>query len=237
MTFDTLAAGQADRPAASPNGRTPALDLDSVYGGGPVARPAVRPRPTGRSCGSRPAGCSRTCRGWRTARRSSATRATTRTSSSPGCTRLHPVPQQRPSTGCGRGATTSDSRGVRRGPPADDAGTTSGSILHEFLPLFVGQPMVDDDPARAGRRFYRPRTGRRSCRSSSRARATGSATAWCGRPTAPTSPGDGGTAVLRDDLRPGGRTGQPTPPTCAVAAARRGGSSAGRRSSTSATGR
>ena len=38
MTFDlTSRLGQATDPAASPNARTPALDLDSVYGGGPIA--------------------------------------------------------------------------------------------------------------------------------------------------------------------------------------------------------
>jgi hypothetical protein len=38
MTFDlTSRLGQATEPAASPNSRTPALDLDSVYGGGPIA--------------------------------------------------------------------------------------------------------------------------------------------------------------------------------------------------------
>jgi Animal haem peroxidase len=38
MTFDlTSRLGQATDPAASPNARTPALDLDAVYGGGPIA--------------------------------------------------------------------------------------------------------------------------------------------------------------------------------------------------------
>jgi hypothetical protein len=38
MTFDlTSRLGQATDPAASPNSRTPALDLDVVYGGGPIA--------------------------------------------------------------------------------------------------------------------------------------------------------------------------------------------------------
>jgi Animal haem peroxidase len=40
MTFDlTSRLGQATDPAASPNSRTPAFDLDSVYGGGPQADP------------------------------------------------------------------------------------------------------------------------------------------------------------------------------------------------------
>ena len=60
-------------------------------------------------------------------------------------------------------------------------------ILHEFLPHFVGQPMVDD-VLRHGRRFYRPGTGRPSSRSSSRAPPTASGTAWSGRRTGRTSP-------------------------------------------------
>ena len=60
-------------------------------------------------------------------------------------------------------------------------------ILHEFLPLFVGQSMVNSI-VRRGRRFYRPKRARRSSRSSSRAPSTGSATRWCGRRTGPISP-------------------------------------------------
>ena len=42
MTFDlTSRLGQATDPAASPNARTPAFDLDSVYGGGPQADPEL----------------------------------------------------------------------------------------------------------------------------------------------------------------------------------------------------
>src|SRR5919197_438007 len=37
ITFDTSSPlGVTTDPAASPNARTPSLDLDSVYGGGPV---------------------------------------------------------------------------------------------------------------------------------------------------------------------------------------------------------
>jgi hypothetical protein len=42
MTFDTTSRlGVPTPPESSPNIRTPALDLDSVYGGGPVASPAL----------------------------------------------------------------------------------------------------------------------------------------------------------------------------------------------------
>jgi hypothetical protein len=42
ITFDTSSKlGVPTTPETSPNGRTPALDLDSVYGGGPVASPML----------------------------------------------------------------------------------------------------------------------------------------------------------------------------------------------------
>ncbi len=42
ITFDTTSAmGVPTDPAVSPNGRTPSLDLDSVYGAGPVASPQL----------------------------------------------------------------------------------------------------------------------------------------------------------------------------------------------------
>src|SRR6266567_8268059 len=41
ITFDTSSTlGTPTDPLTSPNGRTPSLDLDSMYGGGPVATPA-----------------------------------------------------------------------------------------------------------------------------------------------------------------------------------------------------
>ena len=57
MTFDTTSPlGVPTDPEASPNARTPALDLDSVYGGGPTASPQLYDRPTGSSCASRSGG-------------------------------------------------------------------------------------------------------------------------------------------------------------------------------------
>ncbi len=42
ITFDTTSAmGVPTDPGSSPNGRTPSLDLDSVYGAGPVASPQL----------------------------------------------------------------------------------------------------------------------------------------------------------------------------------------------------
>src|SRR5207245_626884 len=42
ITFDTTShLGVTTDPAVSPNARTPSLDLDSVYGGGPIANPEL----------------------------------------------------------------------------------------------------------------------------------------------------------------------------------------------------
>jgi hypothetical protein len=68
MTFDAGSRlGVATAPQAATNSRVPALDLDSLYGRGPVVD--CTSRPTAPSCASATAACSRTCRGCRTARR------------------------------------------------------------------------------------------------------------------------------------------------------------------------
>ena len=67
-------------PQSARNFRTPALDLDSVYGAGPGrAAGALRPCRPRQAQGRERRRCSRTCRAARTAPRSSATRATTST--------------------------------------------------------------------------------------------------------------------------------------------------------------
>jgi len=53
-------------------------------------------------------------------------------------------------------------------------------VLNEFLPQIVGQAMVDEVVEKGREVFIPSRRARRSCRSSSRAPATASATAWCG---------------------------------------------------------
>ena len=54
LTFDLASRlGEPAEPADSPNARTPALDLDSVYGGGPVADPELYER-AGRGRGGFP---------------------------------------------------------------------------------------------------------------------------------------------------------------------------------------
>ena len=95
VTFDLGSTlGEPTRPEDSTNTRSPALDLDSVYGGGPVRSPQLYGRRSSReplggnqAASSSTADCSKICRALRTARRSSAIRATTSTSSSPACMR------------------------------------------------------------------------------------------------------------------------------------------------------
>lgn len=84
LTFDVASRlGEPTEPLDSPNARTPAFDLDSVYGGGPVADRELYERAGGeasrRSSSYRAAASSRTCLGTPTALRSSPTRETTRT--------------------------------------------------------------------------------------------------------------------------------------------------------------
>ena len=96
ITFDqTSQLGVPQNPLISPNTRTPALDLDSVFGGGPGLRPDLYVENPDGSVGPKlklgtRAACTRTSHVSRTATaptpRCSATRATTRTSSLPDCT-------------------------------------------------------------------------------------------------------------------------------------------------------
>ena len=72
LRHDLAARRARPGPKRSPNTRTPAFDLDSVYGGGPIASPQLYdPSRPGQVPGGAAAACSRTCRAPRTARRSS----------------------------------------------------------------------------------------------------------------------------------------------------------------------
>jgi hypothetical protein len=63
ITFDTTSAmGVPTDPGSSPNARTPSLDLDSVYGAGPVASPQLYDAFDSRTCASSREACSRTSR-------------------------------------------------------------------------------------------------------------------------------------------------------------------------------
>jgi len=164
MTFDlTSRLGVPADPEDSPNSRTPALDLDSVYGGGPLADPDLYVRPRGRRFHHHPTKFKIESGGL-----------------------FEDVPRDRNGT-----AIIADPRNdenliisglqvafLRFHNEAVDLITSHDRhekpdevfrrarqlttwhyqwmIVHEFLPLFIGQAMVDDI-LRHGRRFYRPR--------------------------------------------------------------------------------
>ena len=80
MTFDADSRlAQPTDPRAARNYRTPSLDLDSVYGAGPVAQQELYDPSDHVKLKLESGGLFKTCPAARTARRSSATRATTRT--------------------------------------------------------------------------------------------------------------------------------------------------------------
>ncbi len=158
MTFDIASPlGRPTAPSRSPNGRTPTFDLDSVYGAGPVASPQLYD-PTDRAKLKVEFGG-----------------------------RFEDVPRM-PDGSAVIGDPRNDEHVVIAGLQAAflcfhnrvvDRLRTAGAtdllelyaearrlttwhyqwlVLHEFLPQFVGQRLVDD-VLRRGRRFYRPRKG------------------------------------------------------------------------------
>jgi hypothetical protein len=164
MTFDlTSRLGVPAAPEDSPNSRTPALDLDSVYGGGPLVDPDLYVPQGGRRLHHPPTKFKIESGGL-----------------------FEDVPRDRNGT-----AIIADPRNdenllisglqvafLRFHNEAVDLITAHDRqetpdevfrrarrlstwhyqwmIVHEFLPLFIGQAMVDDI-LRHGRRFYRPR--------------------------------------------------------------------------------
>jgi Animal haem peroxidase len=156
LTFDVGSRlGVPTSPASATNGRTPALDLDSVYGGGPIASPQLY---------------------------DPADRAKLRVESgglfedlprTADHTAIIGDPRNDESViiaGLHAAFLLAHNRAVdllrsRREP--DDVLVSARRlvtwhyqwlIVHEFLPLFVGQPLVDDILQR-GRRFFRPERG------------------------------------------------------------------------------
>ena len=165
LTFDlTSRLGRPAKPRNSPNARTPAFDLDSVYGGGPRADPELY-LPAGQRGQERPAKFKVGQGGLfedlpRDPRTSAAIIADPRNDENLMLAGLHAaflVFHNR---------VVDLVAGDRRGPSHDlfDQArrlTTwhyQWMILHEFLPLFVGQAVVDEILQR-GRKFYRPDTG------------------------------------------------------------------------------
>jgi hypothetical protein len=158
MTFDQNSPlGKPASPAATPNGRTPSFDLDSVYGAGPVGSPQLY---------------------------EPGDRAKLRVESGG---LFEDLPRMADGTaviadprndenliisGLQSAFLLFHNRVVDRlrvGGGTDTAELYTQArrlttwhyqwlVVHEFLPLFVGQPMVDDVFARGGR-FYRPGRG------------------------------------------------------------------------------
>ena len=159
MTFDlTSRLGEPTEPEDSPNARTPALDLDSVYGGGPRRSPELYAQ-TG---GSRVK--FKVERGGlfedlpRTSNKT-AIIADPRNDENLIIAGLHAafllfhnqavdyVTQRHPRW---------DSEEVFDEAQRLTRWHYQWMIVHEFLPLFIGQPLVDEILHR-GRKFYRPR--------------------------------------------------------------------------------
>ena len=164
MTFDLSSRlGQPVEPLTSPNTRTPALDLDSVYGGGPLADPELyvpvdqrsREQPTklrmesGGLYEDLPRNQDR-----------SAIIADPRNDENLMIAGLQAAVimfHNKAVDLVARGRRDSSEEVYRKARRL----TTwhyQWLIVHEFLPLFIGQPVVDDI-VRNGRRYYRPPVG------------------------------------------------------------------------------
>jgi len=163
LTFDlTSRLGKPAEPTESPNERTPALDLDSVYGGGPLADPELyvsvsrqsRERPTKLKIEHGPLfeDLPRRSDG-------SAIIADPRNDENliiAGLQAAVILFHNKAVDLVGRDRRDSSEEVFRKARQL----TTwhyQWMIVHEFLPLFVGQPMVDEI-LRRGRRVFTPST-------------------------------------------------------------------------------
>jgi hypothetical protein len=234
MTFDTTSQpGVPTDPVATANERTPSLDLDTVYGGGPVTSPRLYNRRDraklrigfGGQFEDLPRG--------------------------DGGNAIIPDPRNDENlmlAGLHCAFILFHNNAVdwarSHGFTGDSAFAKARQlttwhyqwlVLHEFLPQVVGQPIVDDI-IRNGRRFYRPGMREGYPRGVPGRVLSGSGTAWCGPPIVRTWPATTTTRSSAWSLILPAR-GNVTLSTCAVAAAPRDASSAGRPSSTSAMGR
>jgi hypothetical protein len=165
LTFDlTSRLGRPANPQRSPNARTPAFDLDSVYGGGPLSDPELYV-PASQRGRNQPAKFKvghggrfeDLPRGLGT---STATIADPRNDENLMIAGLHAAFLIFHNKVVD--LIADDSRNAV-GDPFERARQLTTwhyqwMILHEFLPLFVGQAVVDDILHR-GRKFYRPREG------------------------------------------------------------------------------
>ena len=154
MTFDvTSRLGHPTEPKTAPNARTPAFDLDSVYGGGPIASPQLyEPGDHAKlriESGGSFEDLPRTVDG-------SAIIGDPRNDE-------HVI-----IAGLQSAFILVHNRAVEESAASGAAAFAEARqlltwhyhwiILHEVLPLFVGQALVDD-VLRNGRRFYRPQGG------------------------------------------------------------------------------
>ena len=163
MTFDLSSRlGQPAEPLTSPNARTPALDLDSVYGGGPLADPELyvpvdrgnREQPTklriedGGLFEDLPRN-----------ENASAIIADPRNDENLMIAGLQAafIMFHNKAVDLVAGDRR-DSSEVYRKARQLTTWHYQWMIVHEFLPLFVGQPLVSDI-LRNGRRYYRPPVG------------------------------------------------------------------------------
>jgi len=159
MTFDlTSRLGEPTEPEDSPNARTPALDLDSVYGGGPRKSPELYERTGGSTIKFK-------------VESGGLFEDLPRTSNN---TAIIADPRNDENlivAGLHAAFLLFHNKAVdyvtRRHPRWDSNEVFDEArrltrwhyqwlIVHEFLPLFIGQPLVDEILHR-GRKFYRPR--------------------------------------------------------------------------------
>jgi hypothetical protein len=179
MTFDlTSRLGRATEPAASPNFRTPALDLDSVYGGGPHADPELyeQVRRQGRVERGIKFKIESSGKFEDLPRRgNSAIIADPRNDENLMIAGLHAafllfhnkvvdlltkspgnlVTNNGVALVAGKSRPGTSSEELFRRARQLTTWHYQWMIVHEFLPLFIGQEMVDDI-LRRGRKFYRP---------------------------------------------------------------------------------
>ena len=213
LTFDTTSRlGVRRLPGTSPNARTPAFDLDSVYGGGPVVA---------RSCTtSDPAKLRIEIGGLfedlPRARERPAIIADPRNDEHLMIAGLHAAfigsttarwtvrSQRRQPVSRGR---------VRRSARRLTTWHYQWIVLHEFLPQIIGQALATKSWPRP--RFFRP-NGAATSRSSSRAPPTASGIAWFARPTGEPGGGRRRQPFFGLIFDPAGE-GRPTPSTCGAA--------------------
>jgi hypothetical protein len=162
MTFDTTSQlGVPARPDRSPNARTPALDLDSVYGRGPFEDSALYQRDRTRlrlESGGLFEDLPRTADG-------TAIIADPRNDENLMIAGLH-VAMLKFHNRIVDMLRSDDRRSPNSGSVYSNARRIATwhyqwIIVHEFLPAIIGAPLVSDIMTR-GRRFYRPRAGEQS---------------------------------------------------------------------------